>query len=200
MGAGVNVQERAAALHHLDAPWRPRDIEQREGRVIRQGNTVYGSIKDENGKIIDPGKGVRIYTYVTEKSFDAFMWQAIEAKSKAIKSIMRRAVPPRSIEDVDSFTLSASECKAVASGNPDVFKQVSLKNAVARYAMLKASHTDQVIRAKSQLRALPKQIEDLNGVIGKMEKDAALVKENPKFAMKVQGDNFEERARPDPLY
>ena len=105
MGAGVNVQERAAALHHLDAPWRPRDIEQREGRVIRQGNKVYGPIKDENGKIIDTGKGVRIYTYVTEKSFDAFMWQAIEAKSKAIKSIMRRAVPPRSIEDVDSFTL-----------------------------------------------------------------------------------------------
>ena len=105
MGAGVNVQERAAALHHLDAPWRPRDIEQREGRVIRQGNKVYGPIKDENGKVIDPGKGVRIYTYVTEKSFDAFMWQAIEAKSKAIKSIMRRAVPPRSIEDVDSFTV-----------------------------------------------------------------------------------------------
>ena len=126
------------------------------------------------------------------------MWQAIEAKSKAIKSIMRRAVPPRSIEDVDSFTLSASEAKAIASGNPDVFKQVSLKNAVARYAMLKASHTDQVIRAKSQIRALPKQIEDLNGVIGKMEKDAALVKENPKFAMKVQGDNFEERSEAGP--
>ena len=74
-----------------------------------------------------------------------------------------------------------------------MFKQVSLKNAVARYAMLKASHTDQVIRAKSQIRALPKQIEDLNGVIGKMEKDAKLVKENPKFAMKVKGENFEER-------
>jgi N12 class adenine-specific DNA methylase len=198
MGAGVNVQRRAAALHHLDAPWRPRDIEQREGRVIRQGNIVYGPIKEENGKVINPGKGVRIYTYVTEKSFDAFMWQAIEAKSKAIKSIMRRSVPPRSIEDVDSFTMSASEAKAIASGNPDVFKQVALKNAVARFAMLKASHTDQIVRARSQVKLLPKQIEALNNDIGKMEKDAKLVKESPKFAMKVQGDDFEERSEAGP--
>ena len=193
MGAGVNVQERAAALHHLDAPWRPRDIEQREGRVIRQGNKVYGPIRDENSKIIDPGKGVRIYSYVTERSFDAFMWQAIEAKSKAIKSIMRRFVPPRSIEDVDSFTLSASEAKAIASGNPDVFKQVSLKNAVARFAMLKASHTDQVVRARTQLRQLPGQIKELNETIVKQEKDAKLVKPDAKFSMKVQGEDYSER-------
>ena len=82
MGAGVNVQERVAALHHIDAPWRPRDIEQREGRAIRQGNIVYGPQKDQDGNILNPGPGVKIFTYVTERSFDAYMWQAIEAKSQ----------------------------------------------------------------------------------------------------------------------
>ena len=93
--------------------------------------------KTRMGNILNPGPGVKIFTYVTERSFDAYMWQAIEAKSKAIKSIMRRAVPPRTIEDVDSFTMSASEAKAVASGNPDVFKAVTLKNAVTRFGCLK---------------------------------------------------------------
>ena len=172
MGAGVNVQERVAALHHIDAPWRPRDIEQREGRAIRQGNIVYGPQKDEFGNIINPGPGVKIFTYVTERSFDAYMWQAIEAKAKAIKSIMRRAVPPRTIEDVDSFTMSASEAKAVASGNPDVFKAVTLKNAVTRFAMLKASHTDSVIRARSKLNEIDEGVKTFKEDISKFEKDA----------------------------
>ncbi len=193
MGAGVNVQKRAAALHHLDAPWRPRDIEQREGRVIRQGNEIYGPKKDANGKIINAGPGVRVYSYVTERSFDAYMWQAIEAKSKAIKSIMRRSAPPRAIEDVDSFTMSASEAKAVASGNPDVFKSVALKNAVTRYQMLRATHTDQKIRANSQLQALPKQIEELTDSVGRMEKDAKLLNDDVKFSMLVKGDTYTER-------
>ena len=155
MGAGLNVQKRAAALHHLDAPWRPRDIEQREGRVIRQGNDVYGPKKDAEGNILDPGQGVRIYTYVTERSFDAYMWQAIEAKSKAIKAIMRRSAPPRAIEDIDSFTMSASEAKAVASGDPDVLKDVTLKNSITRFQMLRSSWVDARVRANDQLRQLP---------------------------------------------
>ena len=86
--------------------------------------------------------GVRIYTYVTERSFDAYMWQAIEAKSKAIKAIMRRSAPPRAIEDIDSFTMSASEAKAVASGDPDVLKDVTLKNSITRFQMLRSSWVD----------------------------------------------------------
>ena len=193
LGTGVNAQERAAALHHMDAPWRPRDIEQREGRIVRQGNLIYGPKKDENGKIIDSGKGVKVFTYVTERSFDAYMWQAIEAKSKAIKSIMRRSVPPRVIEDIDSFTMSASEAKAIASGNPDVLKAVTLKNSVTRLQMLRASHTDSKIRANAQLKSIPSQITSLNESIGKMEKDSKLVKEDAKFAMNVKGNRYTER-------
>jgi|GEM_PF-1483724 len=194
LGVGVNVQERVAALHHLDAPWRPRDIEQREGRVIRQGNIVYGPRKDENGKILDAGPGVHIYSYVTERSFDAYMWQAIEAKSKAIKSIMRRAVPPRVIEDIDSFTMSASEAKAVASGNPDVFKSVSLKNSVTRMQMLKSSYVNDKIRANSNLQSIPPQIAALKENIGKIEKDIPKVKPDAKFAIKIKGELYHDRA------
>ena len=190
MGAGVNVQERVAALHHIDAPWRPRDIEQREGRAIRQGNIVYGPQKDNDGNILNPGPGVKIFTYVTERSFDAYMWQAIEAKSKAIKSIMRRAVPPRTIEDVDSFTMSASEAKAVASGNPDVFKAVTLKNAVTRFGMLKASHTDSVIRARSKLNEIDQAVKVFKDDIEKLEKDVKLYHENARFDVEIKGDHF----------
>jgi N12 class adenine-specific DNA methylase len=193
MGAGINVQERAAALHHLDAPWRPRDIEQREGRIVRQGNIVYGPKRDENGKVIDPGKGVKIFTYVTERSFDGFMWQSQESKSKAIKSIMRRSVPPRVVEDIDSFTMSASEAKAIASGNPDVFKTVALKNQANRLQMIRASHVDSVIRAKSQLQMLPLVIKSLKEDVVNIEKDVKLATKDSKFAIKINGDSYSER-------
>lgn len=193
LGTGVNVQERAAALHHLDCPWRPRDIEQREGRIIRQGNKVYGPKIDESGNIIDPGKGVRIYTYVTEQSFDGYMWQAVEAKSKAIKSIMRRENPPRSIDDCDSFTMSASEAKAIASGNPDVLKQVSLKNAAMRLQMARSSHMDAQLRAKEQVRKLPQEIEQLENQIAYITKDAAKAGESKPFSLNVKGVAVAER-------
>jgi hypothetical protein len=193
LGTGVNVQERAAALHHLDAPWRPRDIEQREGRIIRQGNIVYGPKRDETGKIIDPGQGVRVYTYVTERSFDAFMWQAIEAKSKAIKSIMRRENPPRAVEDIDSFTMNAGEAKAIASGNPDIMRAVNLKNEVTKLQMLRASHTDARVRAKEQLQHIPREIEDLTSDIGKMEKDAKLAEKAEPFTIMIKSEKVTER-------
>jgi len=191
LGTGVNVQERAAALHHLDAPWRPRDIEQREGRVVRQGNKVYGAKFDKEGNIINSGKGVKIFTYVTERSFDAFMWQAIEAKNKAIKSIMRRDNPPRNIEDIDSFTLSAAEAKALASGNPDVMKAVVLKNAITRLQMLQASYLDSKVRANRQIEKLPATIQQLSSSLLNLEKDAnkSQVKDW-KFAITIQGTPF----------
>lgn len=193
MGVGVNVQKRAAALHHLDAPWRPRDIEQREGRIVRQGNEIYGPQFNEEGEITDPGPGVKIYTYVTERSFDAYMWQAVEAKSKAIKAIMRRDNPPRNIEDIDSFTMSAGEAKAVASGNPDVLKSVTLKNDVTRLQMLRESHTDAKVRAREQLRAIPKQIDQLLNNIASMEQDAKLAEVEAPFTISVKGKVYSER-------
>ncbi len=194
LGTGVNVQERAAALHHLDAPWRPRDIEQREGRIIRQGNIVYGPKRDTNGKIIDPGKGVKIFTYVTERSFDAYMWQAIEAKSKAIKAIMRRSAPPRAIEDIDSFTMSASEAKAIASGNPDVMRSVELKNSVNKLQMIRSSWVESRVRAATQLKILPEQIKNEHESIAKMEKDALKAKKDEaKFGITINGKYYNER-------
>ena len=195
MGVGVNVQQRAAALHHLDAPWRPRDIEQREGRIIRQGNIVYGpKIDPETKEVLDVGKGVQVYNYVTEGSFDAYMWQAIEAKAKAIKSLLRRNVVARSIEDVDSLTISASEAKALASGNPDVMKSVQLKNDISRLQLVQATHKDSVIRAQSEIRTLPLAIDRAKESISGYEKDIAMVAKNKgEFSITLNGKTFSER-------
>ena len=119
IGVGVNVQNRAAAAHHIDIPWRPRDLEQREGRIIRQGNRVYGpDMDEETGKPLSPGRGVQIYQYAQEGSFDVFMWQAIEAKARAIKSLIKRKQTARKLEDVDEFVLGVAEAKALATGTP----------------------------------------------------------------------------------
>ena len=194
LGVGVNVQKRAAALHHLDAPWRPRDIEQREGRIIRQGNEVYGpEIDADTGDVLTTGKGVRLYNYVTEGSFDAYMWQAIEAKAKAIKALMRRNVTARTLEDIDNLVLSASEAKALASGDPDVMRAVHLKNDVTRLEMVRASHHDSQVRARSQLESLPRRISYLQKTIEGMEKDAKLVDKEAPFAITVSGGTLKER-------
>ena len=196
MGVGVNVQKRAAALHHLDAPWRPRDIEQREGRIVRQGNKVYGPTIDEAGEVLHPGRGVRIYNYVTQGSFDAYMWQAIEVKAKAIKSLMRRNVIARSIEDVDSLTISASEAKALASGNPDIMKAVTLKNDINRLKLVQASHTDSIIRAKNEVRLLPMVIMEQEEALAKLQADRHLasISKDKGFALTLGRQTFDKRS------
>ena len=196
MGVGVNVQERAAAIHHVDAPWRPRDIEQREGRIVRQGNKVYGpKIDDETREVLDPGPGVQIFNYVTEGSFDAFMWQAIETKGKAIKSLMRRNVTTREIDDIDSLTISASEAKALASGNPDVMRAVQLRNDVGRLELKKAAFVDGNLNAKTQLKNIPMELSFLEGEIKRLGelKELADKTEGAEFAMTVTGTDFTER-------
>lgn len=195
MGAGVNVQERAAALHHLDAPWRPRDIEQREGRVVRQGNIVYGPKRDENGDIVDPGIGVKVYNYVTERSFDAYMWQTLEAKAKAIKSIMKRDPVARSVEDMDEFTMSAGEAKAIATGNPDVMRSVQLRNDVLRLQLLKSSHLDAVTTARREMRNLPNIIEAKQHAIQQLGQDSGLLQKEQPFSITVKGTTFTERPK-----
>ena len=161
MGVGVNVQERAAALHHLDAPWRPRDIEQREGRIVRQGNEVYGPVHDEEtGKVvINPGRGVQIYQYVQEGSFDVFMWQAIESKGHAVKALMKRNITSRSVEDIDPLVLGAAEAKALASGNPLVIRAEELKNKVNTMRMERAGQLNQASEAASQIKRLERTTE-----------------------------------------
>ena len=128
MGAGTNVQDRLIALHHLDVPWRPSDIEQQEGRILRQGN--------RNPK-------VKIFRYVTEGTFDSYSWQLIENKQKFIGQIMTSKSPVRSCEDVDEAALSYAEVKALATGNPYIKEKMDLDIQVSKLKLMKANHTSQ---------------------------------------------------------
>jgi N12 class adenine-specific DNA methylase len=144
MGAGTNVQKRLVALHHLDAPWRPRDIEQREGRILRQGN--------DNPE-------VQIHRYVTEGSFDAYMWQLLENKARFINQVMNGSVTVRQAEDLEGGALTYAEIKAIASGNPAVMEKVKVDTEIRKLDQLRASHVNQQLNIRWQVKALPEQLE-----------------------------------------
>jgi len=144
MGAGMNVQKRLIALHHLDAPWRPRDIEQREGRILRQGN--------DNPE-------VQIHRYVTEGSFDAYMWQVLETKARFINQVMNGSVTVRQAEDLDSSALTFAEIKAIASGNPAVMEKVKVDTEIRKLDQLRSSHINQQHNIRWQVKSLPEQVE-----------------------------------------
>ena len=195
IGVGVNVQDRAAAAHHIDIPWRPRDLEQREGRIIRQGNEVYGPKVDEKGAVIAPGRGVQIYQYAQEGSFDTFMWQAIESKARAIKSLMKRKQTSRRMEDIDSFVLGAAEAKALASGNPLAVRAEELRQKVDSGRRSRSAHQRQVHEARSQKGALEFQEERYKGVLPALQADAAYVKNLPPgdFEATIGGQQYAKR-------
>ena len=130
LGAGTNVQDRLIALHHLDCPWKPSDLEQQEGRILRQGN--------HNDK-------VKIFRYVTEGTFDAYMWQILENKQKFISQIMTSKSPVRACEDVDDTALSYAEIKALATGNPYIKEKMDLDIQVSKLKLLKANHGSKLI-------------------------------------------------------
>lgn len=136
MGAGTNVQDRLIALHHLDVPWRPSDIEQQEGRILRQGNM--------NDK-------VKIFWYVTEGTFDSYSWQLIENKQKFIGQIMTSKSPVRSCEDIDEAALTYAEVKALATGNPYIKEKMDLDIQVSKLKLLKANHTSQKYRLEDNI-------------------------------------------------
>lgn len=144
MGAGTNVQKRLIALHHLDAPWRPRDIEQREGRILRQGN--------DNPEI-------QIHRYVTEGSFDAYMWQVLEAKARFINQVMNGSVTIRQAEDLEGGALTYAQIKAIASGNPAVMEKVKVDTEIRKLDQLRSSHINQQHNIRWQVTGLPDQIE-----------------------------------------
>ena len=143
MGTGTNVQKRLVALHHLDAPWKPAEVEQREGRILRQGN--------ENEE-------VAIYRYVTEGSFDAYMWQALETKARFIAQVMTGDSAVRRAEDIGGQELSYAEVKAIASGNPAVLTLAEADAELQRLAVLKKNHADEQYLARRSLRELPGDI------------------------------------------
>jgi N12 class adenine-specific DNA methylase len=143
MGAGTNVQKRLKAEHHLDAPWRPRDIEQREGRILRQGND---------------NASVDIYRYVTEGSFDAYMWQTLETKARFIQQVMNGSVTVRQAEDLEGGALTYAEIKAIASGNPAVMEKVKVDTEIRKLDQLRSSHVNQQHNIRWQIRSLPEHI------------------------------------------
>ena len=196
IGVGVNVQDRAAAAHHIDVPWRPRDVEQREGRIIRQGNEVYGPVLDpETRTRLSPGRGVQIFQYVQEGSFDGFMWQAVEAKARAIKSLMKRKQTERGMDDIDPFILGVAEAKALASGNPLVFRAEELKQKVVRGRQGQAAHRRQLHEAETQKRSLQGQAERYRSELPALQADAKHVKNLPPgdFEATIGGKDFAKR-------
>ena len=172
MGAGTNCQQKLIALHHLDCPWRPSDLQQREGRIIRQGN--------EN-------KEVDIYSYVTEGTFDAYLYQLVESKQKFISQIMTSKSPVRSAEDVDEQALSYAEIKALASGNPMIKEKMDLDIEVSKLKLLKANHLSQKYALEDAIsKGFPKQIAETQARIAGYGADIATVKENTH----PNGDGF----------
>ena len=179
MGAGMNVQDRLIALHDLDAPWRPGDLEQRSGRIIRQGN-------------MNPE--VHIYRYVTEATFDAYLWQTLENKQKFISQIMTSKSPVRACDDIDETALSYAEIKALCAGDERIKEKMDLDVDVARLKLMKANHQSQQYRLEDNLlRYFPEQIEQNKKFIEGFNADMKTLAEHPHpvdgFAgMTVRGD------------
>ena len=185
MGAGTNVQQKLIALHHLDCPWRPADLQQREGRIVRQGN--------ENPE-------VEIYSYVTENTFDAYLYQLVESKQKFIGQIMTSKSPVRSAEDVDEQALSYAEIKALATGNPHIKEKMDLDIDVSRLKLLKANHLSQRYALEDQLiKELPQKLRSLEERIRGYEADSVRLTENTQpnadgfSPMVIQGKHYAEK-------
>ena len=202
LGVGVNVQDRAAAIHHIDVPWRPRDIEQREGRIVRQGNKVYGPvIDDETGAVLNPGKGVKIFNYVQQDSFDEFMWQAVQAKGQAIKSLIKRYVTERTVQDIDPLVLGAAEAKALASGDPRIMRLEELRQKVQTLRLERGAHDSATRNSAVQAQQLVGHVAAQRERLPEIEKDAALAKKavdaEDKFAMTVGAQSHDKRPDAD---
>ena len=184
MGEGTNCQDRLIALHDLDCPWRPGDLEQRKGRIVRQGNM---------------NKTVRIYRYVTEATFDAYLWQTIENKQKFISQVMTSKSPVRACDDIDEATLSYAEVKALCAGDPRIKEKMDLDVEVAKLKLLKADHQSRQFRMQDDImKRYPEQIESYRLAIAGLEKDKANVEAHPHpkdgFAgMEVKGDALTDK-------
>lgn len=184
LGAGTNIQDRLIALHHLDCPWKPSDLEQQEGRILRQGNR---------------NKQVKIYRYVTENTFDSYMWQILENKQKFISQIMTSKSPVRACDDVDDTALSYAEIKALATGNPYIKEKMDLDIQVSKLKLLKANHTSQIYSLESDIaRRYPREIAVAQGQIEALKTDMEaakplLAQDKDHFFMEISGKVYTER-------
>lgn len=180
MGTGVNVQERLIALHHLDAPWRPADVEQRDGRILRQGNSH---------------PEVQIYRYVTEGSFDAYMWQTLETKARFIGQVMSGDNELRRIEDIDGAALTYAEVKAIASGNPLVIEKAEVDAEIARLSRLGTQFRDTHFRIRSEIRHLSDDIPRLEKRLEDVQLDIAVRQDTraDNFVIHIDGQEVRDR-------
>jgi hypothetical protein len=180
MGTGTNVQERLIALHHLDAPWRPADVEQREGRILRQGN-------------LNPA--VHIFRYVTEGSFDAYMWQTLETKAKFINQVMTGESNLRRIEDIDGAALTYAEVKAIASGNPLVIEKATIDAEMARLTRLQSQHRETQFRLRSTLRRLHEDVPIYERRLDAVQRDIAARQDTSgdAFTIEIDGQQLTDR-------
>jgi N12 class adenine-specific DNA methylase len=180
MGSGTNVQERLIALHHLDAPWRPADVEQREGRILRQGNK---------------NSSVQIYRYVTEGSFDAYMWQTLETKAKFIAQVMSGDMTVRRLEDMDSAALTYAEVKAIASGNPMVIEKAQVDAELIRLTRLRSAHAEEQYRIRASLRHSREEVQTWTERLANLREDLTLRQDTSgdKFCIELDKQTLDNR-------
>jgi hypothetical protein len=180
MGSGTNVQERLIALHHLDAPWRPADVEQRDGRILRQGN--------KNAVI-------QIFRYVTEGSFDAYMWQTLETKAKFIAQVMSGDMTIRRLEDLDSAALTYAEVKAIASGNPLVIEKAQVDAELIRLTRLRSAHADEQYRIRYNLRRAQDDVANFSAHLANLKLDLGVRHDTSgdKFRIELDGQQITNR-------
>lgn len=184
MGAGTNCQDRLISLHNLDCPWRPRDLTQREGRIKRRGNQ---------------NPTVHIYRYVTENTFDSYLWQTVQKKQEFIGQILTSKSPVRSCEDIDSTAMDFAEVKALCAGDPRIKERMELDIEVSKLKILQASHRSQQYRLEDRVRlSLPKEQEDTERRIQCLREDITMAEAHPQPAegfvgMEICGKNYTER-------
>jgi len=184
MGAGTNIQDRLIALHDLDAPWRPRDLIQRKGRIERRGN--------QNAK-------VHVYRYVTNGTFDAYLWQTLENKQKFISQVMTSKSPVRSCEDVDESVLSFAEVKALCAGDPRIKERMDLELEVSKLRIMKADHSSKQYRLEDDLlKTFPEQIQEAQSFIMGIQSDIQTLSQHPHPAdgfagMEIQGTTYTDK-------
>jgi N12 class adenine-specific DNA methylase len=180
MGSGTNVQERLIALHHLDAPWRPADMEQREGRILRQGNK---------------NSTVQIYRYVTEGSFDAYMWQTLETKAKFITQVMSGDMTVRRVEDLDSTALTYAEVKAIASGNPLVIEKAQVDAELMKLTRLRSAHAEEQYRIRANMRHSLEEAQRYTERLSNLRQDLVVRQDTSgdKFRIELDGQALDNR-------
>jgi hypothetical protein len=180
MGSGTNVQERLIALHHMDAPWRPADVEQREGRILRQGNK---------------NSVVQIYRYVTEGSFDAYMWQTLETKAKFITQVMSGDMTVRRVEDLDSTALTYAEVKAIASGNPLVIEKAQVDAELMKLTRLRSAHEEEQYRIRANTRHSQEEAQRYAERLANLRQDLVVRQDTAgdKFRIELDGQALDNR-------